>query len=214
MSEIPAPGFSAMDAVETVSGHDGAVCGARLKQEREDGRETCTQPAGWGTEHVGFGTCKLHGGTTPSHIAAAQREQVERALLDAKRTYGLPLDVEPGDALLGLVRTAAGIVAWLGLQVAQLPNDGVTGDGKAHPLVGLYLDERKHLAQVAKDTLAAGVAERRVRLEEAQGRLLVGFVERLIRRLGRDPMDPEVRELVREELAAIESADLVEGQAS
>lgn len=209
MSDVPGPAFSAaVTPGPRADGHDGALCGATLKQDREDGRGTCTQVAGWGTEHVGFGTCKLHGGTTPSHVAAAERQRVEQALTEAKRTYGLPLDVEPGDALLGLVRTAAGIVAWLGLQVGQLPNDGVTADGKPHALVGLYLDERKHLAQVAKDTLAAGVAERRVRLEEAQGRLLVGFVERLIRRLGRDPMDPEVRELVREELAAIESAEV------
>lgn len=208
MPDVPQAGFS--DAVTPgprADGHDGALCGATLKQDREDGRETCTQVAGWGTSHVGFGTCKLHGGTTPNHIAAAERQRVGQALVDAQRTYGFPLEVEPGDALLGLVRTAAGIVAWLGLQVAQLDNDGVTADGRTHPLVGLYLDERKHLAQVSRDTLAAGVAERRVRLEEAQGRLLVGFVERLIRQLGHDPMDPGVRELVREELAAIETGE-------
>lgn len=204
--QVPEPGFTdaPMEVVPVVAGHDGPLCGARLKQEREDGRETCTQTAGWGTEHVGFGTCKLHGGNTPSHIAAAERERVEAQLAAAQKTYGLPLDVEPGEALLGLVRTAAGICAWLGMQVARLERDGLTPDGRRHPLVDLYLDERRHLAQVSKDTLAAGVAERRVRLEEAQGQLLVGFVERLLRRLGHDPMDPAVREAVREELTAIE----------
>lgn len=208
MSDVPVAGFSdAMGAVGGPSGHDAGVCGGRLKQAREDGRTTCEKPAGYDTPHPGIGRCKFHGGSTPNHVASAQRQQVEQALTNAKRTYGLPLDVEPGEALLGLVRTAAGIVAWLGLQVAELPNDGVTEDGKAHPLVGLYLDERKHLAQVAKDTLAAGVAERRVRLEEEQGRILVGFVERLLRGLGHDPMDPQVRDLVRTELAAIEAGE-------
>lgn len=191
-----------MTADGTGARHDGgpAYCGARKKQ----GEGICTQPAGWGTPHPGFGSCKLHGGSTPNQVASAQRAQTEQAVELAKQTYGLPIDVEPGEALLGLVRTAAGICAWYGLQVAQLANEGVTAEGRPHPLVGMYLDERKHLAQVSKDTLAAGVAERRVRLEEAQGQLLVGFVERLLRRLGHDPMDPGVREAVRTELAAIE----------
>lgn len=200
------PGFS--DVVEgrgVRSGHGTVLCGARLKQERADGRTTCGNAAGFKTSHPGVGTCHLHAGSTPSGVAAAERERAEQALELAVRTYGIPLDVEPGEALLGLVRTAAGVVAWLGRQVADLEAARVTTvDGKTHPLVGLYLDERKHLAQVAKDTLAAGVAERRVQLEEAQGRLLVVFVERLIRRLGLDPMDAGVREIVRVELAAIE----------
>lgn len=36
-------------------------CGAR---RRSGG--TCRKPAGWGTKHTGYGTCKLHGGSTPS----------------------------------------------------------------------------------------------------------------------------------------------------
>lgn len=193
-----------MEVEATVPGHDAGDCGARLKQARADGRDTCTQPAGWGTDHVGIGRCKLHGGATPNHSVNAARVQAEQALLRAQQTYGLPVDVEPGEALLGLVRVAAGIVAWLGAQIAQLQAEDLTVDGRTHPLVSLYLEERKHLTQVSKDTLAAGVAERRVRLEEAQGQLLVGLLERIIRRLGADPMDPAVRDIVREELTAIE----------
>lgn len=37
------------------------TCGANLK----NGSGHCTQPAGWGTDHVGEGRCKLHGGKTP-----------------------------------------------------------------------------------------------------------------------------------------------------
>lgn len=204
MSDIPDPGFSeAMPVPEPAVGHAN-VCGATLKQTRADGRTTCTQPAGWDTPHPGIGSCKLHGGSTPNHVAGAERIKAEQAVLRAQQTYGLPVDVEPGEALLGLVRVAAGVVGWLGAQVAQLDLGDLTAEGRTHPLVALYLEERKHLAQVSRDTLAAGVAERRVRLEEAQGQLLVGLLERVIRRLGADPMDPEVREIVREELVAIE----------
>jgi hypothetical protein len=44
--------------------HDRPLCGARKWQPIYPG-QTCARPAGWGTEHVGFGRCKLHGGATP-----------------------------------------------------------------------------------------------------------------------------------------------------
>lgn len=37
------------------------ICGA----ETRDGGE-CQRPAGWGTDHVGEGRCKQHGGASPS----------------------------------------------------------------------------------------------------------------------------------------------------
>lgn len=39
------------------------LCGAK----KRTGEGTCTRPAGWGTDHVGTGRCKLHGGCTPRH---------------------------------------------------------------------------------------------------------------------------------------------------
>ena len=36
-------------------------CGAKTRAGTP-----CTQPAGWGTDHVGWGRCKLHGGATPT----------------------------------------------------------------------------------------------------------------------------------------------------
>lgn len=37
--------------------HDKNICGAKTR-----GGTPCKQPAGWGTNHVGEGRCKLHGG--------------------------------------------------------------------------------------------------------------------------------------------------------
>ena len=42
-------------------------CGARKRQ----GEGYCRRPAGWGTDHVGMGRCKLHGGATKSHRTRA-----------------------------------------------------------------------------------------------------------------------------------------------
>ncbi len=57
------------------------LCGIkRLKGEQRP----CRKPAGWGTDHVGFGSCKLHGGATPSHTKHAERERAvwQQFLLD------------------------------------------------------------------------------------------------------------------------------------
>lgn len=51
-------------------------CGAAKRQ----GTGQCTRPAGWGTDHPGFGTCKFHGGCTPASTKAAA-EQEARYLL-------------------------------------------------------------------------------------------------------------------------------------
>src|SRR5690554_6337356 len=41
--------------------HGEGICGARAKQTGQP----CKQKAGWGTDHVGTGRCKLHGGCSP-----------------------------------------------------------------------------------------------------------------------------------------------------
>jgi hypothetical protein len=65
---------------------DGRYCGSnrspkQLAIARENGdpdpKPTCSLPAGWGTDHVGVGRCKLHGGMTPNHRAAARLKLAE-----------------------------------------------------------------------------------------------------------------------------------------
>ena len=81
--------------------HDGRrLCGSRKRQ----GAGTCTQPAGWGTDHVGAGACKLHGGCLPNHQATAISEL-------ARAEVGR-LGFEPvGDPLAQLADTAGELVA-------------------------------------------------------------------------------------------------------
>lgn len=59
---------------------DGWFCGAKrqpgqVQQDREAGRNDwpwCRMRAGRGTDHVGFGRCSNHGGSTPSSRMAAR----------------------------------------------------------------------------------------------------------------------------------------------
>jgi hypothetical protein len=40
--------------------------GDNCNAHKTDGSGYCGQPAGWGTDHAGYGRCKLHGGNTPA----------------------------------------------------------------------------------------------------------------------------------------------------
>ena len=50
------------------------ICGAT---KRQGDKSPCRRPAGAGTDHPGFGACKLHGGSTPN---AGKHAAKERAL--------------------------------------------------------------------------------------------------------------------------------------
>jgi hypothetical protein len=203
-------------------GHDQAPrCGAK---KRGALGSTCALPAGWGTDHVGFGACKLHGGKTPNHRAAARMEMARQAVV----TYGLPREVAPDVALLEEVHRTAGHVAWLGQKVAALDPEEITwgvaeevdrGSGEftgvdrtekaaVNVWVQLYQQERKHLTDVCKAALAAGIAERQVRLAEQQGALLAGVIGRVLDALGLTPAQRElVAVVVPRELRAVAGGD-------
>lgn len=105
-------------------------CGGKKKQ----GPGKCTRPKGWGTNHPGRGKCKLHGGATPSHGRAAEREAAEEAVA----TYGLPREIDPLQALLEEVYRTAGHVFWLEDVIHRLESDelvsGVTKTSTTTPL--------------------------------------------------------------------------------
>jgi len=64
--------------------------------------------------------CRLHGGKAPRALAAAQKRGQDRAAREAVKTYGLPVDVSPTEALLEEVRWTAGHVQWLRARVQEL----------------------------------------------------------------------------------------------
>jgi hypothetical protein len=152
------------------------------------------------------GRCKYHGGASPNHQVAAEKQMAEQRM----RTYGSPIDVEPHVALLEEVRRTAGHVAWLSEVVSDLLHDGdgysesIDDDGKRtlRPKTGLkqmdmggkfekpsvwvelYQEERRMLARVCKMALDVGVAERQVRVAEVQGELLASTIRAILGDLG------------------------------
>lgn len=198
---------------------DKPKCGGRRRGPDADGK-TCTRPAGWGTDHPGDGRCKLHGGSTRSHKTASQLVQAARAVA----TFGLPREIDPRDALLEEVYRTAGAVDWLHQQVQRLEAEQVTW-GKAESVektagefpgvdtthraavnvwVELWQKERKHLVDVAKAAIAAGIEERKVRLAEQQGAMLAGVIKAILGDLELTPQQQSrVSEVVPRHLRAV-----------
>lgn len=188
-------------------------CGAPKK----DG-STCKQSAGAGTDHLGFGRCKYHGGNSPSHKNKAARDEVAHRF----KAYGTPVDIDPGTALLQEVRRSAGIVQWLGEVIAEFTTDlDLSGgareardavqtlgeQGRAAAVwVDLYFRERRNLAQVAKLAPDAGVAERQIQLQEEQGRLMATAIQAILGDLNLTVEQRTVAPgIVRKHLLALES---------
>lgn len=201
-------------------------CGAKTQSGGE-----CQHPAGYKTDHVGYGRCYRHGGANPNGKKSAQRIAAREAVV----TYGLPVDVEPMEALAQELRRTAGHVAWLGSLIASLPhedvaadevslNDGVPRSGllqytldkgmlwqKPSVWVELYAQERKHLVDVSATLVRLGFAEREVRILEFQAAAFVGALRSIFTDLGMldDPRVPDVVERRLRELSTAEAPSRV-----
>lgn len=159
---------------------------------------------------VGGAVCTIHGGKAGQVVQKA----LVRAELDA---WGLTDEtVDPGVTLLRLVaqsaRRAERYAVLLEADyedrgVAALVGSSYTEHGKSGEYIkGLSLleaQERDRCANFAAKALAAGIAERSVRLAEQLGGQLVTFTRGLLIALGLDPDDPQVREVTGQQMRAL-----------
>lgn len=117
----------------------------------------------------------------------------EVATRKALAELNLDSDANPLDELLTEVQRSAAAVRWLADKVNSLEDreithgivrtvqhaDGsrdVTAAAAVNLWVRMWQEERDRLARVCKLTLDAGVDERRVRLAESQGRMIVDVI--------------------------------------
>lgn len=190
-------------------GHDGALCGAKKRQSEG----TCTQVAGWGTDHVGDGPCKLHGGNTKAHRSAADVRQVETGARRALADLGVTTPVT--DPLLELQRLAGEIVAFkdaLRSMVERLNSvryDGPVGEQIRGEIV-VYERAMDRAARVLRDMASLKIDERLVqiqsRISETQGHAIAAVIRAILDDLELTPAQqarvPEVAPRRLRELAA------------
>lgn len=142
-------------------------CGAIKKNGKP-----CLWEAGHGTDHVGTGKCKLHGGASPNGEVAAAKEE---ALGMAK-----PIEVTPGQALAGVLNLAAGQLAYVTWKVAALDEDEVISEVGVHPWVRLQRNMMIDVAKMAKLAADAGIDERLTNLAEQQTAIVATLVEHVL----------------------------------
>jgi len=153
-------------------------CGAKTT------RGTCRQAAGWGTNHLGRGRCKWHGGMLPNqrkHLLAAE-----------SRLMGCPIDMNPVEAMIWCIRMTAGEIKWLSDQIADIDNEE---DWVENTVVGkqmnVFVRERTaaqhRLFKFSSEAVKLGLAERAIKLAEQYGETIARFMHDVLDELDLTP---------------------------
>lgn len=180
--------------------------GRKCNAKRKDG-SICKQAAGHGTDHPGYGNCKMHYGSTISGKAKAAREAWEARLGEqAAEIFGPAYagglaEVSPEEALLEEVRRTAGHVRFLEAAIALEMDPDLAARAQFR-----YERERKHLVGTCQIALHAGIEERAVRLAERMGDQLAELIRGLLNDLQLTPEQQErAPEIVRSHIRLLES---------
>jgi hypothetical protein len=95
-------------------------CAAKSKQTGEQCRQTAS---------AGTTVCRFHGGNAGQVQRAAKRRLALGEAVAELNRLGIPVEVDPSEAMLAMVHEAAGNVAFLRMRVQQLEQGGrLTGD--------------------------------------------------------------------------------------
>jgi hypothetical protein len=163
----------------------GVQCGAKKR-----GGGKCTLAAGWGTNHPGIGSCKLHGGSVPNHVKAAARDEY-------RTLFGKPAEINPVEAILKCIAIRNGEINWLSERMANLQEREWIEDTLMGRQFNLYARERRaalnDLARYSQMALSMDLSARAVKLAESYGETLATLLHGVL-------YDPELA-LTPEQLA-------------
>lgn len=198
--------------------------------------QPCTRGKGQGTDHPGFGNCKLHTGATPNGRKSAMKERARGefgALVEQCEIVVQGRSIE--EALDDVIeRCGAMALAWFQI-VCQLqekadwewvPQKGPQGSLQrwvtvsVEGLVGPSAqgEQRVHVAdeqyrkwigmylQANKVAADLGLEERKVRVQEGLAATVQRAVDATLLELGLDPGDPRVRQVFARHLRLVEGA--------
>jgi hypothetical protein len=154
-------------------------CGAKTRQETS--APYCGKPAGWGTDHIGIGHCKLHGGNTKGQKIQAAGIKAGRDL----QAVLAELDVEPvEDPLTALSQLAGQVLAWQKATAAlvnrlddKVRYEGAAGAEQLRAEVGLYERAMDRASNVLSTIARLDIDGRLARIEEEKARILMEAVQ-------------------------------------
>lgn len=162
-----------MTGTKTAAGHGKRYCGGKKRQ----GEGTCTRPPGWGTTHSGTGYCKLHGGSTPNQVKAAERRQAEDGARRILADFGTAAPVSnPLEALAQLAGEIVAVKDAFRAMVERLNSVRYSTDGgeQLRAEVALYERALDRSARILGDIARLGLDERLVKISERQASVVVG----------------------------------------
>lgn len=114
------------------------------------------------------------------------------------------LEAETARLDLERVLNRGGVAALIGHTYSGTQQNGVIATGeRIRGLVDLELQERKLCADFAAKAVAAGLAERMVRIAEQMGAQLAAVLGQAVQALGHDPGSPEVRRVIEGAVASV-----------
>lgn len=159
-----------------------AWCGA--KKHQTEG--TCKKPPGWGTDHPGYGSCKLHSGSTPSGKAVAARQRVKAEAEAALRG----MNIEPiNDPLTELAHHAGEVRAMRDVlrdevnRLEELRYKGATGE-QIRAELGAYQTALRDTTAVLVQYARLNIDERLTQIEEKKAERVVAAINAVIDFLG------------------------------
>lgn len=140
-------------------------CDAKKRQ----GEGTCTQPAGWGTDHVGSGPCKLHGGSTRNGRKAGRRAAAAKALA----ALSIPVQGDPIKVLEAAIESAYGFLLGARRLLSETLEEGEL-PFTAEEAADLYAQAIDRAARTAKFGVDAKLDEARLAIaRELASRVVV-----------------------------------------
>jgi len=147
-------------------------CGAKTKSGK-----TCKHFAGFGTVHLGTGSCKFHGGNTGNHLKNHAKKELSQLM-------GEPIEMNPLDAILWCIRIAAGEVDWLSKKMAELEEEDFMESTESGRQLHLWARERKdasdRLVRYSNIAVNLGLAERAVKLAESYGLMIAQLIRGIL----------------------------------
>jgi hypothetical protein len=125
---------------------------------------------------VGGVVCFSHGGAA-GHIAAAAETRLATAEMERQAVkFGAPFDIDPRDALAGLVARLQGRLEWLDGELQRLDDFALPQDARGRALARLWEKTVAMLGELSAVAHRAGVADRAVALEADRVKVMAGAI--------------------------------------